>query len=176
MPAQGAGQFPSAIGTEVFATESCMGCHSAAGLHRRYAKDPRNSTRWPKLSADFSWLPEREAAQAGRRGHPEGHCRDPLASPLIRAAGRVAPSDMLLQAGMRRATLSANGAGQLGTPLGRNCRLDRQGHPASRTTGWSIRPCVFARRSPSSQARQAGSALPQPGASGQRARASSSPT
>jgi len=42
-----------------------MGCHSAAGLHRRHgAKDPRNSTLWPQLSADFSWLPEREAAQA----------------------------------------------------------------------------------------------------------------
>ena len=34
-PPKGPDSFPSAIGTQVFATESCMGCHSSAGLYGR---------------------------------------------------------------------------------------------------------------------------------------------
>jgi hypothetical protein len=62
-PPKGADSFPSALGAQVFATESCMGCHSSAGLYRTYdPNDPRVRTFWPQLSADFSWLPELEAA------------------------------------------------------------------------------------------------------------------
>jgi hypothetical protein len=72
-PPRGSDSFPSAIGTQVFATESCMGCHSSAGLYRTYdAKDPWNRMFWPQLSADLSWLPELEAACDAGPAETEG--------------------------------------------------------------------------------------------------------
>lgn len=41
---------PVADGTLVFATESCMGCHSSAGIYTS------KTTQSPPLTADFSWL------------------------------------------------------------------------------------------------------------------------
>ena len=49
---------------QVFASESCMGCHSSAGFYKSYdATKPRrqNNDTWPQLSADFSWLPSQKA-------------------------------------------------------------------------------------------------------------------
>ena len=57
---------PMAVATDnvqVFASESCMGCHSSAGFYKSYdPKVPRlTNPTWPQLSADFSWLPAQKA-------------------------------------------------------------------------------------------------------------------
>lgn len=71
-----------------------MGCHSSAGLYRTYdAKDPRNKTFWPQLSADFSWLPQLEAVyDAARQRRKE----EPASRRLPRSACVVTdPRDRL---------------------------------------------------------------------------------
>jgi hypothetical protein len=53
---------PFGDNTQVFASESCMGCHSSAGLVTGY--DPKTQTitsTTGQLSADFSWLPRLKA-------------------------------------------------------------------------------------------------------------------
>jgi len=47
--------------TTVFGSESCMGCHSSAGIYTAY--DPRTGkgTTSPHLTADFSWLMSQKA-------------------------------------------------------------------------------------------------------------------
>ena len=52
----------SADNTQIFASESCMGCHSSAGLYRTYNSTTQESTTWPQLSGDFSWLPQLKAS------------------------------------------------------------------------------------------------------------------
>jgi hypothetical protein len=49
------------ISTQIFATESCMGCHSSAGIWNNYdpskdRKDQPSGYRSGQLSGDFSWL------------------------------------------------------------------------------------------------------------------------
>jgi hypothetical protein len=49
------------ISTQIFATESCMGCHSSAGIWNNYdpskdRKDQPSGYRSGQLSGVFSWL------------------------------------------------------------------------------------------------------------------------
>ena len=53
---------PPGATTTIFASESCMGCHSSAGIYTSY--DPANpaaATQSGQLSADFSWLMAQKA-------------------------------------------------------------------------------------------------------------------
>lgn len=52
---------PAADNTQVFASESCMGCHSSAGFYRSFDPATGTVTIWPQLAGDFSWLPELKA-------------------------------------------------------------------------------------------------------------------
>jgi hypothetical protein len=54
------------ISTQIFATESCMGCHSSAGLCTTLELNSRGhcKTTAPQLSADFSWLLSQKAQLA----------------------------------------------------------------------------------------------------------------
>jgi hypothetical protein len=57
-----------AFTTQILATESCMGCHSSAGIYTSYDPhyDPSNPakqfTQSGQLTGDFSWLPSQKAA------------------------------------------------------------------------------------------------------------------
>ena len=44
------------ISTQIFATESCMGCHSSAGIWTSYDPQTKKGTHSGQLSGDFSWL------------------------------------------------------------------------------------------------------------------------
>ena len=50
--------------TPVFASESCMGCHSSAGFYKTYDSKLQKGETWPQLSGDFSWLPQLKASYA----------------------------------------------------------------------------------------------------------------
>lgn len=53
---------PPAASTTIFASESCMGCHSSAGIYTSY--DPNNpgaATQSGQLTGDFSWLMAQKA-------------------------------------------------------------------------------------------------------------------
>lgn len=53
---------PPAASTTVFASESCVGCHSSAGIYTHY--DPNNpgaATQSGQLTGDFSWLMAQKA-------------------------------------------------------------------------------------------------------------------
>jgi hypothetical protein len=63
------------ISTLVFATESCMGCHSSAGIWTSYDPKTGKGSQSGQLTGDFSWLPSQKASYAG--GLPP---RAPLAS------------------------------------------------------------------------------------------------
>ncbi len=54
----------AADNTRVFGTESCMGCHSSAGIYRTYDPQTQKGTFGPQLSGDFSWLPSQKANYA----------------------------------------------------------------------------------------------------------------
>jgi hypothetical protein len=47
--------------TTVFASESCMGCHSSAGFYKTFDAKANQGVKWPQLSGDFSWLPAQKA-------------------------------------------------------------------------------------------------------------------
>jgi hypothetical protein len=48
--------------TTVFASESCMGCHSSAGIYTSYdPKNPNAATQSGQLTGDFSWLMSQKA-------------------------------------------------------------------------------------------------------------------
>jgi hypothetical protein len=47
---------PPADATPIFATESCMGCHSSAGIVTAYDPATKKKTTGGQLTADFSWL------------------------------------------------------------------------------------------------------------------------
>ena len=51
------------ITTQIMATESCMGCHSSAGIYTSYT-DPKHNTQSGPLTADFSWLMAQKAQWA----------------------------------------------------------------------------------------------------------------
>jgi hypothetical protein len=48
------------ISTQILATESCMGCHSSAGIYTSYT-DKSHSTKSGQLTGDFSWLMSQKA-------------------------------------------------------------------------------------------------------------------
>ena len=69
---------PNAPGpTTVFATESCMGCHSSAGVYTSY--NPANGTGQTsgQLTGDFSWLPSTKACWAGGTPGTGSNCTTP---------------------------------------------------------------------------------------------------
>jgi hypothetical protein len=66
------------INTLVFATESCMGCHSSAGIWTSYNPKTRQGTQSGQLTGDFSWLLAQKANYAGG---------PPPAAPLAHAHG-----------------------------------------------------------------------------------------
>jgi hypothetical protein len=47
--------------TQIMATESCMGCHSSAGIIVHYDPATKKRTSGPQLSGDFSWLLSQKA-------------------------------------------------------------------------------------------------------------------
>jgi hypothetical protein len=49
------------ISTQIFATESCMGCHSSAGVWTSYDPKTKKGTKSGQLTADFSWLLSQKA-------------------------------------------------------------------------------------------------------------------
>jgi hypothetical protein len=53
------------VNTLVFVTESCMGCHSSAGVWTSYNPKTRKGTTSGQLTADFSWLLSQKASYAG---------------------------------------------------------------------------------------------------------------
>lgn len=53
------------VHTAVFGTESCMGCHSSAGIYTSYdPKNPNKATQSGQLTGDFSWLMSQKASWA----------------------------------------------------------------------------------------------------------------
>jgi hypothetical protein len=52
------------VSTQIFATESCMGCHSSAGLWTSYDPKTNKGNQSGQLTADFSWLMSQKAAWA----------------------------------------------------------------------------------------------------------------
>ncbi len=52
------------ISTQIFATESCMGCHSSAGIWTSYNPQTKKGTKSGQLSGDFSWLMTQKASWA----------------------------------------------------------------------------------------------------------------
>jgi hypothetical protein len=49
------------ISTQIFATESCVGCHSSAGVLTSYDQETRKGGKSGPLTADFSWLLSQKA-------------------------------------------------------------------------------------------------------------------
>jgi hypothetical protein len=47
---------PTASDTQIFASESCMGCHSSAGVYTSYDPKTQQGTTSGQLTGDFSWL------------------------------------------------------------------------------------------------------------------------
>jgi hypothetical protein len=52
------------ITTQIMATESCMGCHSSAGVYTAYDPKTQTGTTAGPLTADFSWLLSQKAKWA----------------------------------------------------------------------------------------------------------------
>ncbi len=53
------------LNTQIFATESCMGCHSSAGVWTSYDTKTGTGTQSKQLTADFSWLFTQKASYYG---------------------------------------------------------------------------------------------------------------
>ncbi|HEY1607323.1 MAG TPA: hypothetical protein VGF77_17170 [Allosphingosinicella sp.] len=53
------------INTLIFATESCMGCHSSAGIWTSYDSKTGKGTQSGQLTGDFSWLLAQKANPVG---------------------------------------------------------------------------------------------------------------
>ncbi len=49
-------------GTQIFATESCMGCHSSAGIYTSYDPKTQSGSQSGQLTGDFSWLMAQKAS------------------------------------------------------------------------------------------------------------------
>jgi len=65
--ANNGGPVKPGISTQVFATESCMGCHSSAGVWTSYdPADPTKDKKSGQLTADFSWLLSQKANWAAK--------------------------------------------------------------------------------------------------------------
>ena len=52
--------------TQIFGTESCMGCHSSAGLYKKGQLNDGKPPTTGQLSADFSWLLEKANWETGK--------------------------------------------------------------------------------------------------------------
>jgi hypothetical protein len=52
----------SEANTLTFQSESCMGCHSSAGIWTSYDPKTQKGSQSGQLSADFSWLPSQKAS------------------------------------------------------------------------------------------------------------------
>ena len=65
-----ASSFPKPSGdmTNVFASESCMGCHSSAGFYKSFDLNTKSGVSWGQLSADFTWLPDQKACMVAGPG------------------------------------------------------------------------------------------------------------
>jgi hypothetical protein len=65
-----ASSFPKRSGdtTQVFASESCMGCHSSAGFYKSFDLNTKFGVTWGQLSADFTWLPDQKACMVAGPG------------------------------------------------------------------------------------------------------------
>lgn len=59
--------FPN-VAAKVFASESCMGCHSSAGFFKSFDAKAGKGQTWPQLSGDFSWLPNQKACYIASGG------------------------------------------------------------------------------------------------------------
>ncbi len=64
---------PSGDTTQVFASESCMGCHSSAGFYKSFDLNTKSGVTWGQLSADFSWLPNQKACMVAGPGMSGRH-------------------------------------------------------------------------------------------------------
>jgi hypothetical protein len=60
----GSGPVKPGISTQILATESCMGCHSSAGVWLTYDPQTKKGTQSGQLTADFSWLLSQKASWA----------------------------------------------------------------------------------------------------------------
>jgi len=58
------GSVKPGILTQIFATESCMGCHSSAGVWTSYDPATQKGTKSGQLTSDFSWLLSQKASWA----------------------------------------------------------------------------------------------------------------
>ncbi|HEX5182063.1 MAG TPA: hypothetical protein VFW19_02810 [Allosphingosinicella sp.] len=67
------------INTLIFATESCMGCHSSAGIWTSYDRKTGKGTQSGQLTGDFSWLLAQKANPVGGQ---------PPTAPLAHISGR----------------------------------------------------------------------------------------
>jgi hypothetical protein len=52
------------VSTQILATESCMGCHSSAGVYTSYDPKTGKKTKSGQLTGDFSWLLTQKAQPA----------------------------------------------------------------------------------------------------------------
>jgi hypothetical protein len=59
--ANSAGPVKPGVTTQIFATESCVGCHSSAGVWTSYDPQTRKGQKSGPLTADFSWLLSQKA-------------------------------------------------------------------------------------------------------------------
>ena len=85
------------ITTQIMATESCMGCHSSAGIVTKYENGQKTSGG--RLPADFSWLLSRK--RNTRRSEdgcerPEPECDVRTGLPNLVAAGSAMTRPILL--------------------------------------------------------------------------------
>jgi hypothetical protein len=59
---------PSGDMTNVFGSESCVGCHSSAGFYKSFDLNTKQGVTWGQLSGDFSWLPDQKACMVAGPG------------------------------------------------------------------------------------------------------------
>jgi hypothetical protein len=60
------------VSTQILATESCMGCHSSAGIYTSYDPKTGKKTKSGRLTGDFSWLLTQKAQQQDILRHSAG--------------------------------------------------------------------------------------------------------
>jgi hypothetical protein len=69
------------INTLIFATESCMGCHSSAGIYTAYDPKTGKNTQSGQLCGDFSWLLSQKASYFGDGKPPAAPLSGPSCVP-----------------------------------------------------------------------------------------------
>ena len=60
---------PSGDTTRVFASESCMGCHSSAGFYKSFDVNTKSGVTWGQLSSRFLLVAQSEGLHGGGTGH-----------------------------------------------------------------------------------------------------------